>query len=89
MHLNSKKNLAKRDLEARLIEFLADYDVEIVHHPGKENMGDPFLRITDEGNNQMTSHSESHSCLVTDGYDDEDDVLIDMGVTDASVYPDP
>ena len=44
---DSKKNLTKR--EARWIEFLVDYDVEIVHRPGKENMADPLSRILTKG----------------------------------------
>ena len=87
VYLNSKKNLTKR--EARWIEFLADYDVEIVHRPGKENMADPLSRITDEGNDQVTRCSESHSCLATDSNNDEDDVLSDVGVTEVSICAEP
>ena len=83
MYLNSKKNLMKR--EARWIEFFADYDVEIVHRPEKENMAHPLSRITDERNDQVTSHSGSHSCSATDGNDYEDDVRSDAGVTEVSV----
>ena len=89
VYLNSKKNLTKR--EARSIEFLADYDVEIVHRPGKENMADPLSRITDEGNDQVNRCSESHSCLATDSNNDEDayDVLSDVGGTEVSICAEP
>ena len=48
-------------------------------------MADPLFRITDEGNDQVTSHSESHSCSATDGKDYKEDVLSDVGVTEVSV----
>ena len=69
------------------IEFLADYDVEIVHRPGKENMADPLSRITDEGNDQVNRCSESHSCLATDSNNDEDDVsIVSIPVVDGYLY---
>ena len=85
--LNSKKNLTKR--EARWIKFLVDYNVEIVRRPGKDNMADPFSRITDEGNDQVTSHSESHFCSATDCNDYEDNVVSDVGETEVSVCAEP
>ena len=53
-------------------------------------MADPLSRITDEGNDQVTSHWESHSCSATNGTDYEDDVLSDVGVTEeVSVCAEP
>ena len=45
-YLQTKKNLSKR--EARWAELLAEFDVEIVHRPGRENLADPLSRITRE-----------------------------------------
>ena len=38
-----KKNLTKR--EARWGEFLADFDVTLVHRPGKEHIADPLSSV--------------------------------------------
>lgn len=42
-YLKSKTGLTKR--EARWIEFLADFDVTIVHRPGRENIADALSRL--------------------------------------------
>ena len=42
-YLQTKKNFSKR--EARWAELLAEFDVEIVHRPGRENLADPLSRI--------------------------------------------
>ena len=43
-YLRTKTNLSKR--EARWAEFLADFDFETIHRPGKENMADALSRCT-------------------------------------------
>ena len=45
-YLQTKKNLEKR--EARWVEFLADFDVTLVHRPGKENIADPLSCVGEE-----------------------------------------
>ena len=41
--LKSKSGLSKR--EARWVEFLADFDVTIIHRPGRENIADSLSRL--------------------------------------------
>ena len=43
-YLRTKSNLSKR--EARWVEFLADFDFNTVHRPGKENVADALSRCT-------------------------------------------
>ena len=47
-YLQTKKNLTKQ--EARWVELLAlgDFDVTLVHRPGKENIADPLWRVGEE-----------------------------------------
>ena len=45
-YLQSKKNLTKR--EARWVEFLADFDVTLVHQQGKVNIADPLSCVDEE-----------------------------------------
>ena len=43
-YLQTKKDLSKREL--RWLDFLADFDMSIVHKPGKENVADPISRLS-------------------------------------------
>ena len=45
-YLRTKKNLTKQ--ETRWVEFLADFDVTLVHGPGKENIADPLSHVGEE-----------------------------------------
>ena len=42
-YLKSKPGLSKR--EARWVEFLADFEVDIIHCPGKQNVADALSRV--------------------------------------------
>ena len=61
-YLKSKAGLSKR--EARWVEFLADFDVEIIHCAGRENMADALSRV-DSTPETPLSETESGGLMVT------------------------
>ena len=65
-YLQTKKNLTKR--EARWVEFLADFDVTLVHRPGKENIADPLSRVGEESSvARSRDWGSDRVCLFGDG----------------------
>ena len=94
-YLQTKKNLSKR--EARWAELLAEFDVEIVHRPGKENLADPLSRVTDVEDCQISDPSRNVR-KTDEGEDSHHDVKMrvadestaeDLGLTEVSVSMEP
>ena len=79
-YLQTKKNLSKR--EARWAELLAEFDVEIVHRPGRENLADPLSRIADVEDGQISDSPKTGSNLAMVRTNEEGDLFGNVGISE-------